>query len=488
MKISVVAWKGAFFFFIFLAVIFIWLLCVIYQPFEPRQPEYQGKKLTDWAEEIDYGVFFGRPTSTDQEQSDRAISAIRQIGTNALPVAIRLCAAKDSWPKRKLEEWIDQYNNEVIDHNLGLPKDQWRSQLPIHITSAGEKQYDGANIIWALGPVAKPIIPDLIRLLENQDQLHEYTITMVLGAGTNAIPPLLKLLDNTNQEVRLRAAIVLGYFFQLKTPITLDRRLLVAGSEDFRPQARAAVPVLLHYLENPNQNSLDRAHVIYSLGLIHENASIVVPTILRLMQSETNNWFNPGYIQLLGKFGTNAKPAVPVLVHVLESKSAWPPAKIAALAALQKISPEAAKPAVPVMLQILESKPQWPEDDYSGLKVSALFTLSKVDPQAAKPFVPRLLHILESESDWPGGYSPAQMFALVSLWRVDPIAAQPFFERWKPSQDWIVGELQRFDPEAAKAFMEKWKASQTNDLVHTPNPPLKQLKTSPSVTTNSASH
>jgi hypothetical protein len=258
--------------------------------------------------------------------------------------------------------------------------------------------------------------------------------------------------------------------------------------------------VLLQSLENQKLDQMMRIRANHALGLIHEKASVVVPTILHLMRSQTNQWMIPGYIQVLGNYGTNAKPAVPMLVHILESEPEWPnkdfsPSKMDAMDALSKIGPEAAKPAVPVLLHILESKPQWPDDDYSALKNSALFTLSKIDPPATKPFVPRLLHILESKFDSPGGYVPGQIFALVALWRVDPDAAKPFFEKWKPSQAWVAGALERFDPEAAKPFLQKWKetrANQTNapsanapDLFPTPNPPPKHLENPPGVQANS---
>jgi HEAT repeat protein len=453
--------------FVLLAGIFVWLLCIVFNPFEPPEPQYQGKKLSDWAGAVDQGIFFGHLMfPTNREQSELAITAIRHIGTNALPVALKLCGAKDSWPKRKLEEWIDQHNYDVENDNLGLPKDQWRSEIPVNFTSAGEKHYKGANIIWALGPMAKPIIPDLIRLLENQDQLYDDTMRALLSAGTNAIPPLVKLLDNANPEVRLRAAFVLADFFRPMIPLTPGSPLIVVGSEHFRPEARAAVPLLLQCLENQKLDQVTRIRAIYSLGLIHEDASVVVPAMIRHMQTQTNNWIlSSDYIRVLGNFGTNAKPAVPMLIQILESEPEGPnkdysPLKIDAMAALSKIGPEAAKPAVPALLHILESKPEWPQDDYSPLKNTALFTLSKIDPEAAKPFVPRLLHILESESDWPGGYSPGQMFALVALWRVDPETAWPFFEKWQPSQAWVMGELEKLDPEAAEPFLEKWNASQ----------------------------
>jgi len=108
------------------------------------------------------------------------------------------------------------------------------------------------------------------RLLENQDQLYDDTMRALLSAGTNAIPPLVKLLDNANPEVRLRAAFVLADFFRPMRPLTPGSPSIVVGSEHFRPEARAAVPVLLQCLENQKLDSVTRIRAIYSLGLIRE--------------------------------------------------------------------------------------------------------------------------------------------------------------------------------------------------------------------------
>ncbi|MGH7990075.1 MAG: HEAT repeat domain-containing protein [Limisphaerales bacterium] len=352
MKISAIARKGVLVvLLIFLAEIFAWLLCIIFQPLEPhyQEPQYEGKKLTDWAKEIDQGAFFGHPLfpKNQREQNELAIAAIRHIGTNALPVAVKLCGAKDSRLKTKLEEWIDQYNYDAVNHNLGIPKDQRRSQFPIRVTPAWDQHYYGANIICALGPAAKPIIPDLIRLLENQDQLDDETVTALLGAGTNAIPPLIELLDSTNQDVRLRAAVTLGDFFRPKiSPAESNGSLIVTGSKDFRSQARAAVPVLLQYLDSGDINSLWRIRVLRALGLIGEDASVVVPILIRHIQSETNEFIRGNYFEALGSFGTNAKPVVPFLINILKSNpsqsNSWDKAQ--ALGNLMRIDPEIAKP------------------------------------------------------------------------------------------------------------------------------------------------
>ena len=335
------------------------------------------------------------------------------------------------------------------------------------------------GIFSLLGPEAKPAIPALMKILHSKNDGVVYTAILDLSAiGPAAIAPLVTVLSDSNVPARRGAAGALEF---LPTPKSAAPALeLCLKDEDSLVRENAAlalgrfgtnlpatvVPALLNALQT--ETNFGVAIVFISvLGLSKEDAPSVVLAIIRYMQRETNNWgMLSGPINVLGNFGTNAKPAVPALVHIVETKSGWQDGvfspQISALVALSKIDPKATKPSVPVLLHILESKSNWPDGDDSPLKISALFVLSKIDPEAAKPFVPRLLHILESKSDWPEGYSPGQILALVALWRVDPEAAEPFFEKWKPNQASVVSDLKTFDPEAAKPFLEKWKAGLTN--------------------------
>jgi HEAT repeat protein len=166
--------------------------------------------------------------------------------------------------------------------------------------------------------MANPAIPSLIQLLQSKDQsIAETAGTALLGTSTNAIPPLLELLNNPRQKIRLRAAFVLGDFCRTQKLATFGSPKVVAGSDDFRSKVRAAVPVLLQGLDNKGLDAVTRIRVIYALGLIGEDAPAVVPAIVRRIQIETNNVIIlSDYIRALGNFGTNAKPAVPLLIQI----------------------------------------------------------------------------------------------------------------------------------------------------------------------------
>jgi hypothetical protein len=202
MKISAAVRRSFLFVLLAVAGIFVWSLCAFFGLFEPRlpEPQFQGKKLTDWAQDVfpsDYLPYVSNPAL--RAKNDRAIAAIRQMGTNTLPTALQLCGARDSWFKLKLEE-LTSYNSDGV--------------LKYRITPEWERHEKGNNIILALGPAAAPAIPILIQLLQSSDAGIADSVMVSLPAiGTNVVPPLTGLLDSPNELVRIRAAIILGRNF-----------------------------------------------------------------------------------------------------------------------------------------------------------------------------------------------------------------------------------------------------------------------------------
>ncbi len=323
------------FFIALLVGVFVWLLFATFHPFEPR---YQGKRLTQWAKEVcPLEPFLPNDWRSPElrAQNDRAVAAIQHIGAKAaLPWALKLCRARDSWLKRKLEDgiqdWVNGHNDQVAEYNEMHSGNEQRSEIQVHLTMAADKQEEGGNIIWALGPKAVPAIPALIQLLQSQDETFVSIASYALrGIGTNAVPPLAVLVADTNSLVRCRTIRALGLF----------------GS-----QARTAVPALVQYLESPDPTT--RYCAADSLGTIKADAPLVVPALVQCLKSGTNDVNQVSYILALGRFGTNAKPAVPLLVNILKSDPRFPgpePPVVAyrqavVLGTLRKIDPEIAEP------------------------------------------------------------------------------------------------------------------------------------------------
>lgn len=307
-------------FFIFTALtaaIFLWLLCVAFYPFGGSRFDQvsDGKKLTAWANEVCLPYYPKLATNywtpSLHAQNDRAVSAIRKIGTNALPLALELCGTSDS----RLKQWLEKITS--YDDDAGLVR--------YRITPEYEKHRLGGNLLLALGPQAEPAIPQLIRLLQSSDDAVAIDLMPVLPQiSTNVVPPLLRLLADTNEIVRVRAAIILGRNFELS----------------------AAIPALLENLTGSNPYASEsryrtRVEAIQAVGSITSAAPAAVPVLLHQLQNEQSPVLIWSYIKALGNFGTNAEAAVPLLLEMART-SQFDQYQI--LHALQQINPETAAP------------------------------------------------------------------------------------------------------------------------------------------------
>jgi len=281
-----------------LLVILSLLIIGIWDPSEPR---YEGRRLSDWARdvvapEVSDEAFLSIEKSAieSRRKHDNAVAAIQHIGVRALPTALKLCQAKDFWFQEKLEGWAEARN------------------LDIHLSSAQDRQIEGATIIEVLGPTAKPIIPDLIKLFQNEyPNVADEASFALRGIGPEAVAPLIQAFTNSDDpRVQLYAAYSLGLF----------------GSK-----AREAVPILAASLQDKSR----RNFVAEALGRIGEDAPTVVPLLAQCLQLEANQ----NFYRAIERFGTNAQPAVPTLVRIIDSRRHD---YLSALSALHKINPRLA--------------------------------------------------------------------------------------------------------------------------------------------------
>src|SRR5579863_2105310 len=124
----------------FLLGVGVGLFCAAYRPLEPH---YQGRSLSAWTMILHSTPSYREASAQDKELSKRATEAIRHIGTNALPYALKLCSTHDSSLKRALLKIADD------DEKL----------LGIQLVSADAAHQMGQEIFWVLGSTAKPAIP-----------------------------------------------------------------------------------------------------------------------------------------------------------------------------------------------------------------------------------------------------------------------------------------------------------------------------------------
>lgn len=141
--------------------VILWLIFDVYRPFEPH---YQGRPLSYWAK----GVYspYAYPNNHNPT-NDLRVDAIRHIGTNALPYAVRFCSAREFGWRLKVYDWIGlRYARRDL---FGEMVFNGYRKLESSIHTAQDTRYEGISIFAALGPMAKPAIPDLIKLLGDKN-------------------------------------------------------------------------------------------------------------------------------------------------------------------------------------------------------------------------------------------------------------------------------------------------------------------------------
>jgi hypothetical protein len=219
----------------------------------PHEPVYQGRPLSAWLHDLDTSIKERLPIervrvlmAEKQKKREVAETAIRHIGTNALPTLITMLRSKDSKPREKLFVWSTK---------------QPISQL--HLQGASERRWRANEGFKVLGEKAEPAIPTLIEMLKDRDEV-EVPITMdALGAiGPKAFLPLINAL--TSQDYRVR----IGALFAL---------------EEFAPQVPPAmvVPALLGSLTDTNARA--RSLAVFTLGKYGTAANAAIPGLLKTL-------------------------------------------------------------------------------------------------------------------------------------------------------------------------------------------------------------
>ncbi len=234
----------------------------------PIEPTYAGKRLSDWVT-----VRWDRNPEVKKQAED----AISQIGTNALPFLLAELEVHDKGLKLKLVHWAEV-----------LHFDKFRDLNADYI-----RRNRAANAMAALGSLATPAMPELVRRLSSKlDVNFEYAFC--LGhIGTNALVPLTTALTNVSNNVRQKAAYGLGWM---------------------RTNGQPAIPNLLISLQDSDPRV--RGYSARSLGMIRCKPDVVIPALIASL-SDTNSSARSDAALALGDFGPAATAAIPDLIKVM---------------------------------------------------------------------------------------------------------------------------------------------------------------------------
>jgi len=225
---------------------------------EPREPIYQGKPLSVWLERYVSGGSY-----VDFRPDSEADEAVRQIGTNAIPLLLRMVRARDSKTKLALAELLNK--QKLVE--IRYPRSWWAAYYQSEVA---------VQAFGALGANASNADPQLIQTYqENVGPESQLGCLEALGrigpAANQAIPDLLGALTNVNPVLRwaaVEALVKIHLEPGLLMPILIDglqgeyvrlRLYSVRALGEFGKEAKAAVPGLTQLLSDPDTNIVTEA-------------------------------------------------------------------------------------------------------------------------------------------------------------------------------------------------------------------------------------
>jgi len=278
------------------------------------EPSYQGRTLSEWyvqwvktGEHDDDGGFTAR--------RNEAAAAIRQIGTNALPILLdRL--KRQAAPSRVRETLWDLVNR--------LPHDISHSRMATSVFLDANKVEPTSTFV-ILGPQAAPAIPKLTSFLTvtNTPYLIHSAVFCLAAIGDEGLPPLLAALADPQHPARYEVAYWLG----------LD------ASFRFGTNLSLAVPLLAQCTAASDQRLAEAA--AKALGHIHQEPQVAIPALANCL-AMTNSALRVKAVHSLARFGG---ASIPHLLMALKDSDAT--VRRVATYSLQFVAPEVTTNAPP---------------------------------------------------------------------------------------------------------------------------------------------
>ena len=139
-----------------------------------REPSYHGKPLSFWLSRAEESSVASRGRKDPKAAESR--EAIRAIGTNAIPVLLRILRAKDSVLIRAAMDLVGR-----------------QDYVHIHIPSVEEQKRKAAAGFYVLGELASNAVPALIEIYQHpssgySERIAELTLMRLYPAKNVAVP------------------------------------------------------------------------------------------------------------------------------------------------------------------------------------------------------------------------------------------------------------------------------------------------------------
>lgn len=203
------------------------------------------------------------------------------------------------------------------------------------------------EVLGALGPVAEPAVPALLRLaLDPVPEQWQRLITALgqIGRPARAAAPLLlHLARHSDPRLREVALTALGQIGVAEAvPLLMecitrgtDKQLALLALGRIGRAARAATPVILPLVRSENKD--ERCLAMETLGRI-ATAEAALPVLLPVLRNrQLCSWELASAMEALERLGPDAQAAVPLLQYWAAEGDSL--ASMAASAALKRIQP-----------------------------------------------------------------------------------------------------------------------------------------------------
>ncbi|MEO6033701.1 MAG: HEAT repeat domain-containing protein [Verrucomicrobiota bacterium] len=423
---------------------------LVFAATRPREPVDQGKTLSAWLEEINF--------AGPQRSSTELQFAIRRMGTNTLPFLLPRLRFSKTDAKVKFEEWARK-----------------QDVFPILFHDNERECYAAALAFEFLGPIAKPAIPSLEKMLDEKDIDYGVVTDALSFIGTDAIPSLTNTWFHPNAKVRKAG---FNSLVEMRTNAASAVPFLVAALKDSDPEIRGkaafsmwsvgrteqaiAIPALIRTLEDPDLEV--QVAAIDALGWFGKEAETVVPKLAEFLgRKETTAAAMLALVSMMGKtesiplltkaltnqnaavqsllinqlgdFQSDAQAVVPALLPFARGENKR--LRHAAVHALIQIGAEP-EVMVPILVTELADTDRWIRSDVLG-------ALASLGPKAtaAESILSKQIEVQIKNH---GGISVQGNYALRSeefdtLQKIDPVATDKI--------------RKRFEEEKAKATKEK---------------------------------
>jgi len=220
-----------------------------------KEPTYEGRSLSEWLHELDPHLMY------EVHHPPPEIVAIRQIGTNALPLLLKWMAAKDppEAPKPHLAACFNMTRSERAAMAISILEETASPAIPeltrLAMSLPNRDRYD--LCIKALADIGPESLPSFIAILTEGTPGRRFSAIEWLPVfHTNAavaLPAVIKCLAGKDEELGWKAADELS---RLEIPSNTVVHALTNALATARAPARARILRCLYWLNAPARDAV----------------------------------------------------------------------------------------------------------------------------------------------------------------------------------------------------------------------------------------